>query len=83
MRHRKVTTWPRVQMPLGSKAVSVLPVVMPFSTAQAMASRKMESSATSVKGNSGSLGVGVGGGVLPLRMKVATRVWSAATSAKV
>ena len=33
-RYRKVTIWPRVQGSLGAKVAAVLPVVMPFDTAQ-------------------------------------------------
>ena len=37
-RKRKVTAWPRVQGASGLKVVSVVPLVMPFSRAQATAS---------------------------------------------
>jgi hypothetical protein len=37
-RQRKVTTWPRVQVPSGAKVVSVVPFVISFSTAQRTAS---------------------------------------------
>ncbi len=36
-RYRKVTTWPLVQVPSGTKVDSVMPLVTPFSTAQATA----------------------------------------------
>lgn len=40
--------WPRVQISSGAKVVSVLPVVMPWVTAQEMARFYTESAATSV-----------------------------------
>ena len=36
-RHRKVTTWPLVQVPPGLNVVAVVPEVIPFSWAQRMA----------------------------------------------
>ena len=38
--NRKVTTCARVQVPFGTKVVAVTPVVMPFSTAQRIASKE-------------------------------------------
>ena len=38
-RYRKVTIWPRVQVLSGEKVVSLVPLVTPFSTAQATAGR--------------------------------------------
>ena len=36
-RYRKVTIWPLVQVSSGAKVVGVVPLVIPFSTAQATA----------------------------------------------
>ena len=38
VRYRKVTAWARVQLPPGTKVVSVIPSVMPLAAAHRMAS---------------------------------------------
>ena len=55
-RHRNVTAWARVQLPLGEKVVAEVPVVMPLSTAQLTASKKKSSFFTSTNLLSGVVG---------------------------
>lgn len=51
-------TWARVQSPLGLKPVSLVPAVMPFSTAQSTAFQYQALVFTSSKGFSLSVGSG-------------------------